>query len=70
MDDQNMIDSSTNSQMGGEEDALGLSKNPQVKTDEILYYTQKIIFYNKLITEQCTQWFGKEQEQEQLTINN
>jgi len=66
MDDHSMIDSPTISQTGGVEDALGLSKNTQDKTDEILYYTQKIIFYNKLISEQCNRWFGKEQ----LIINN
>ena len=62
MDDTNKIDSPTISQTNGVENAFGLSKNTQVKTDEILYYTQKIIFYNKLISEQCTLWFGKEQE--------
>jgi hypothetical protein len=58
MDDTNKIDSPTISQTGRVENALGLSKNTQVKTDEILYYTQKIIFYNKLISEQCNRWLG------------
>ena len=61
MNNTNKIDSPTNSQTDEVEDILGLSKNNQVKTDEILYYTQKIIYYNKLISEQCNRWFGKEE---------
>jgi len=46
------------------------SENTLTKADEILFHTQKLLYYNKLMTDQCNRWLLKEEEKTEIVISD
>jgi len=51
--------SPTSSLPDATEGASSVSENSLTQADEILFHTQKLLYYNKLMTEQCSRWLAK-----------
>jgi len=54
--------SATNSITNEEGDKSGASKCSLTKADEILFHTQKLLYYNSLMIEQCNRWLSEEEK--------
>jgi hypothetical protein len=54
--------SSTNPLTGVADEISNLSKDPLTQADEILFHTQKFLYYNNLMVEQCSRWLSEREK--------
>ncbi|MDR2971525.1 MAG: hypothetical protein LBU83_06315 [Bacteroidales bacterium] len=56
-----MKENNNNSSTDAEEESSCFSKDTLSKADEILFHTQKFLYFNNLMIEECSRWLtGKE----------
>jgi hypothetical protein len=58
-----MMDNNVTSLLNSTEgDAFEVSESSLTKADEILFHTQKLLYYNNLMIEECNRWLAKKTE--------